>query len=237
MAFEELLTVKRIVQETPDVKSFRLEKKNIEFVPGQYCLASLPDLTENEKPFTFSCSPLRPYVQLTIKKFGEVTTLIHDRLKVGDKLRLRGPFGEALKFDESVKEDIVLIAGGSGITPFMSIIEYAADKRLGNKIILFFSNRSEKEVIFRSRLEKIDKITFVNTLTNEKPEGWRGELGYINKGMIEKHVKEPKKYLYYICGPPPMIEAVKKALTEIGVEESRFRIENWQLPGKHDKIT
>jgi NAD(P)H-flavin reductase len=238
MPFEEKLRITNIVKETHDVKTFMLEKKGVNFIPGQYCIVSLADfeeLKDEARPFTFACSPLQNYLQLTIKKMKLVTVAIHERLRVGDSLMVRGPYGEALRFDNSVKEDLVLIAGGSGITPFRSIIDYIIGRGLQNRVVLLFSNRTVEDIIFRKYLARIDggRIRVVNTVTDQKPKGWDGETGRISRDMIAKYVIEPENKLYYVCGPPPMIESVKHILVGLGVDQSRSRIEDWQLPGKH----
>ncbi|MFH0979256.1 MAG: hypothetical protein V1837_08230 [Candidatus Woesearchaeota archaeon] len=239
MEFEETLRVIEITEETPDVKTYTLEKGKVDFIPGQYALISLPDLEqvrEEERPFTFACSPARNYVALTIKKTGFFTGIIHKQIRKGNSLRLRGPFGESLNIDMAAKR-IALIAGGSGITPFKSMIDYVLDKQLNMEVCLFFSNRTEEDIIYRKQFDKIlqENIKIVCTLTNEKPEGWKGELGFINAEMIQRHLEKPREWLYYFCGPPPMISAVKQSLIGIGITEDRFRIEDWMVPGKHDK--
>lgn len=238
MQFDEALKITGIIDETHDVKTFRLEKKSIDFIPGQYILVSLPDfedIKDEDRPFTFSCSPSKDYVEITVKKFGKITTIMHEQLKVGNSLRLVGPFGESLNFDKSTKGNIVFIAGGSGITPFKSIIDYIIEKQLPNKVFLFFSNRTQADIIYRDYWEQVkQKVKVINALSNEEPKGWDGELGRIDKEMIQKYISGPKDYLYYICGPPPMTIAMKDMLRELGVPDSRSRIENWQLPGKHD---
>lgn len=224
MSKHKILKIKR---ETHDVKSFTLEKNRASFVAGQYCIVSI---SKEKRPFTYSSSPLAKHIKLTIKKVGKITSLIH-QLKQGDSLIIKGPFGEALNFDEKIKEDIVLIAGGSGITPFKSIIDYAHDKKLKNKITLLYSNRTQKDIIFKKELDSAKHIKVVHTLTKEK---WKQETGRIGKDMILRHIREPLQKLYYVCGPPQMNEAVKTALKEIGIANSRIRIEGWQLPGKND---
>jgi NAD(P)H-flavin reductase len=71
-----------------------------------------PDIKYEERHFTFSCSPLQEYNQITVKKIGKITTTMHEMLKAGDRIRIKGPYGEGLNFDESIKEDLALIAGG-----------------------------------------------------------------------------------------------------------------------------
>ena len=123
--------ITEIIQETKDVKTFKLDSK-IDFVPGQYCLVALPEDEYDKRPFTFANSPMDNHIEFTIKQIGEFTTKLHS-LKVGDKLLFSSAKGTSLNFDESVSKDVVFIAGGSGITPFMSILRFAIKKKLKNR--------------------------------------------------------------------------------------------------------
>jgi len=224
--------VLEVRQETPDVKTFRIAKpKGFSFIPGQYCLVAFIDKFNGEsRPFTFTTSPLvKDYFELTIKQMHEFTTALHG-LKKGEKLRINGPMGEALNYNEN--QDAVFIAGGSGITPFISMIRYNIAKKLKSKIILLFSNRTEKDVIFRKELDAIKQknIQVVHTLTSETPNGWKGETGYVSEAMIKKHVKNLNQYLWYVVGPPAMIQSMRSLLANLQIDN--IRIDEWQLPGK-----
>ncbi len=232
--------IKGIKDETHDVKTFRLEpEEEIDFVPGQFCLVSIKEegFPDDSKPFTFSSSPEKDFVEMTVKKVGEFTTALHS-LEEGDKLELTEPRGKSLNFDESVDRDIVFIAGGSGITPFISAIRYSIDRDLDHNMTLFFSNREYRDIIYRTELRHIyedyQRIKVVNTLTHEEPDHWDGETGLIDREMIEKHVDDLRDKIWYICGPPPMIDAMEELLEDMGVEETDIRFEKWQIPGKHD---
>lgn len=231
---EYLGEIVEIREETYDVKTFRLKlDKTIKYIPGQYFLAYIGS---ESRPFTFSNIPEKDYIEFTVKKLGTFTAKLHS-LKAGDNVNIEGPFGEKLNFDESITDDVVFIAGGSGITPFMSAIRYAVNKRLKNKFYLFFSNKTEKDIIYYKELEKIRRISnikVIKTLTDNVPDGWKGETGRINRQMIERYVSEPKDKLWYLCGPPPMIKAIKQILLEMNIPEKRLRVEDWQIPGKHD---
>lgn len=229
-----------IRNETYDVKTFRVRKPiSFSFIPGQYCLVSFIDRQEfadESRPFTFANSPTDDrFIEITVKKISGFTAALHS-LKVGDKLKIEGPLGASLNFNESVKDDIIFLAAGSGITPFISAIRYIITKKLSNKIILLFSNKTENDIIYKKELEKINNrnIKIIHTLSQEAPEGWKGEIGRINKEMVEKYVKNPKEKLWYICGPPLMADSIKKILIEMNIPQERLRIEDWQLPGKHD---
>ncbi len=226
-----------IEKETHDVISLWLEKpENFSFVSGQFCLLKLIDSQKfkgEDRPFTFSNSPTEKRLRLTIKIAGEFTRVI-EKLKQGDGLNLTAPLGQDLSFDDGIKDDIVFISGGSGITPFMSSIRYAIDKNMTNNITLIYSNRTEADIIFRKYFDSIKytNISIVHTLTNDVPKTWQGETGFIDENMVRKHVNEPLSRLWFICGPPPMTKAMKDMLKNMGVKGKRIRIEPWELPGK-----
>ena len=225
--------------ETHDVKTFRVgNPSKISFLPGQYCLVSLPDhpsFSKITKPFTFSHSPTeKEYLEFTIKKMGNFTSAMFD-LKEGDQLEIKGPIGEDLTFEESIKEDIVFLSGGSGITPFMSMIRYCLTKALPNKLTLFYGNRTEKDIIYEKELshlvEKHPTLKVVHVLENPSPV-WQGERGLLRKELILKYENDPLKKLWYLCGPPPMVAAMKKILSEMAISEDNWKIEPWEIPGK-----
>ena len=238
--FEGEAEIMEVREETHDVKTFVMETaENIAFVPGQYCMISRPD---NEKfrdearprPFTFSNIPHEDHVEITVKKTGGFTGAMHN-MKVGDKLRLKGPFGEQLNFDESVKDDVIFVAGGSGITPFMSAIRYAASKELPNRIVLLNSNDTVDDIIYKDELDALsqnEKITVKNTLSGSVPKGWDGLQGRIDKNMILAQVEQPAAKLWYVCGPPPMVQDLNAILLEIGLSEDKIKSEEWQIPAK-----
>jgi NAD(P)H-flavin reductase len=225
-------------EETHDVKSFFLEPyKEIDFIPGQYCLVSIEgneEFKDEKRPFTFANSPTKKDgLQLTIKKMGKFTSALHE-LNEGDLLDIEGPKGESLNFDESVGDDVVFIAGGSGITPFISAIRYAVEKNLSNKLTLIYSNRKKDDIIYKDELEKLSdegKIKLVNTLTKED---WDGETGRIDEELIKKYVDNLKEKTYYICAPPSMVKAMNKLLKEMGIDKKKIKWEDWQIKGKHD---
>lgn len=229
-----------IRDETHDVKTFKVKSPtNLDFTPGQFCLVSFVNeerFKDKKKPFTLANSPTqKDYIDLTIKKLGSFTSVLFS-LEVEDYLKIRAPFGRHLNFDESVKDDIVFIAGGTGITPFMSAIRYSCAKNLPNKFILLNSNLTVNDIIYREELKLInneyDNIKVINTLVDEIPPEWTEERGLIDKDMILKYVNNPLDYLWYICGPPLMVEAMELILEEIDVSKNRRKIDPWETPAK-----
>jgi NAD(P)H-flavin reductase len=226
--------------ETHDVKTFRLNlDKEIKFIPGQYCLVSFVDDTKfggQERPFTFSSTPEgnNRIVEITVKRMGEFTTALHS-LSENAQLRLKGPLGETLNFDESVEEDIVFLAGGSGITPFISALRYANMRNLPNRMSLLYGNMTKEDIIYREELRELgskEKFTVVNTIAKDVPEDWSEETGFINRDMIERYVTQPRYRLWYVCGPPPMMRAMEEILEAMNISKDMWRLEKWEIPGK-----
>ncbi len=231
-----------IKDETYDVKTFRLKLNSpLDFIPGQYAVVSISGNKEFEnqsRPFTFASSPTEPgFIELTVKKTGPFTAALH-ALPIGSRLKLAGPMGESLQFDASVRSDAVFIAGGSGITPFMSALRYASAKKLPNHLLLICSNRTEKDIIYRQELDQLGRggnIQVVHTLSAEQPDGWTGESGRISIQIIQKYAPNLGDKIWYVCGPPPMLNAVKEMLLSAGVSKDKLKYEDWQIPGKHDE--
>jgi ferredoxin-NADP reductase len=233
--------IENVKVETHDVKTFVLKpEETISFTPGQYFLVSIPaheDLKDEWRPMTFTNLPWDRDITFTVKRMGGFTQALHE-LGVGAHLRLKGPKGKSLNFDESVKEDLVFLAGGSGITPCICIIRYALAKDLPNQMVLLFSNKTPKDIIYREELDRLNRerrITVVHSLSREIPDNWRGERGRIDRKMIHKHIQRPKDKLWYLCGPPPMTDQLEQELKEMGVSSERLRAESWELPGKAQK--
>jgi ferredoxin-NADP reductase len=236
--FESEAEIVEIKQETHDVKTFVLKTaENIAFVPGQYCMISIPDneeLGDEARPFTFSNNPGEDHVEITVKRTGSFTGAMH-RLQKGAKLHVKGPLGEKLNFDESVKDDVVFVAGGSGITPFMSAIRYAVSKNLSNRIVLLYGNKTVSDIIYKDELNVLNEkenITVTNVLSGSIPEVWDGLRGRIDKDMILAQIDKPAEKLWYVCGPPPMVEDINKILLDIGLPEEKVMSEEWQIPSK-----
>ena len=223
-----------IINQTPDVKTIRLKiPEDIEFIPGQFCMVKID---KKLAPFTFASAPQKGYTELTIKQIGEVTKKMHN-LKKGDKIQLRGPFGKDLNFENNVKKHVGMVAAGSGITPFMSIIEFINNKKLENYILLIYANRTREDIIYKNKLddivEKNNNIKVVYSLTKEDLRNKGYEFGHVTQEMILKHSENPQELTWYICGPPNMNKDVKKILKKLKAKD--IRIESWEISGKFNR--
>jgi NAD(P)H-flavin reductase len=115
----------------------------------------------------------------------------------------------------------------------MSAIRYAMVRKLPNKIFLLFGNRTEQDIIYAKELSQIHggQVCVVHILEQPSAE-WKGERGRIGRAVIERYIPLPLEKLWYVCGPPPMIKAMKEILKSLHVPEQNWRIETWELPGK-----
>lgn len=205
----------------------------ISFDPGQFAwikLGSTP-FTLEEHPFSFSSSDkCRTPIEFGIKALGDFTRTIKD-IKPGTRAYLDGPHG-AFCIDRYPAVGYVFLAGGVGITPMMAFLRSMADRNDPRPVVLFYADRNWEGLAYRETIEQLKKqldLTVVYVLQNP-PEDWQGETGMINGEVLEKHLpKELIQRNFFICGPPPMMDAVHALLVERGVQNSNIHLERFSL--------
>ena len=232
------LRVASIVRETPHVKTFRLVEPNgqaipFTFIPGQFLtFAAQIDGKTARRSYTIASPPSRnSYVEITVKREdeGELSRFLHDEVSVGSTLGVRGPSG-VFTFDGGNADSIVLIAGGVGITPMMCVIRYLTDQSWPGEIFLVFAMRSTEEFIFREELEYLQRRypkLHVAATAGARSEGtaWMGLEGPITMDALVHAVPGIEKRRVHLCGPPPMMDAIRRILGELGVPESQIKTE------------
>lgn len=207
---------------THDVKRIRLEKpEGYIFIPGQATeIAVNQEEWKNEKrPFTFTALNEKNYLEFTIKIYDDHKGVTHQigQLKEGDTLIIHDVWGAIHYNGEGT-----FIAGGAGVTPFIAILrQLNVDGKIGNNKLLF-SNKTQKDIILKDEFEKILGDNFINTLTDEKTAQYDNQ--FIDKDYLKAKISDFSQK-FYICGPPPMIDAVKKSLVELGATDSVITIE------------
>lgn len=208
---------------THNVRRFKLEKPSaVTFIPGQAADISInkPNWADEKRPFTFTGLTHWDHLEFTIKIYPDhhgVTEQL-GLLKPGDQFIIHDVFGTI-----NYKGEGVFIAGGAGVTPFIAIFrQLQEDKKLGNSMLLF-SNRTKDDIILKPEFEKMLGPRFINTLDTPTP-GFDNRR--IDAGYIKEKVKNLSQY-FYICGPDPMVEALKKELLSLGVEEKKIVIEQF----------
>lgn len=224
-----LLAVK---QETHDVKTFRFEvPDSFTFLPGQYITLELElDGSRDRRTFSISSSPTRKgFIEIT-KRIGQSDfSQKLDSISKGFSVNIRGPYG---MFVLNEQHDGILLAGGIGITPFRSYMEYATDKKLKNNLTLFYSNKTPEDIAFREELEDISKVNknirIVETITRpeESKEKWPGTVGRIDESMIKENA-DIGSAIFYICGPPAMVDAMLEVVKGMGMPKEKIKTEKF----------
>lgn len=220
----EPVRVKKVEHLTPDVLHIVVEKPDeVSYTPGQATevFFDKPDWQNEGRPFTFIGLPEDDYLEFAIKTYpshkGVTNELLN--LKAGDNLILNDVFG-AIEY----KGEGTFIAGGAGVTPFIAILRSLQKKNQLAKNTLLFANKTEKDIILQKEFKDMLHDNFVNILSQEESKKY--PHGYISEDFIEEHAADMKGY-FYICGPIPMIDAVKKQLANLGVAEKRIVTEEF----------
>ena len=228
-------TIVRIEQQSPTVKSFLFDLGGAQmtFLPGQWVdLYIDTGLSAEVGGYSIISSPLQPgVIEMAVKKLplSRAATYLHDRAKEGDSFIIRGGFGE-FYFDQSRIGPFALVAGGIGITPFMSMLRYIDEAGLDVRVTLIYSAREASELLFREELEQLAArnagISSVFTVTGPGSQDWDGRCGRITPALIQEQGLPPDS-LYYLCGPPGFEAEVSALLGNLGVSPGHIKVERW----------
>ena len=233
------LKVAEIIEETESTKTLRFEPADGElpvFRAGQYVNLFVDiDGVSTSRPYSISSSPGKPHWDLTVRRMpdGFVSGYLLDRVKVGDVFESTGPSGSFYHDPLMDTDDLVFLAGGSGITPFASIIRDAAEKKPPFKAQLIYGSRDPSDIIFEEELQDLAcsqpgfKADFV---ISEPAEEWAGPCGLLDAEMISKLVSPVESKTFYVCGPAPMYPLCEGALEKLGVPARRIRREVYGPP-------
>ena len=207
--------------------------KQFSFTPGQFIMINYKDAQgEFKRSYSISSDPEnKNHIELCIAiKEGGRGSAVLAKAKKGDKLKISGPFG-IFHLEESPKNDVILIAGGTGISPLRSMLKHLLNINFPNQVYLFYSFKTEDDYLYRKELEKLAKknknFVFVPICTRAGPK-WKGETEYVQK-IFQKYVKEAKNKEVYACGPAPMIDAVFQELKKFGFKDAQLHREIWTV--------
>lgn len=222
--------VQRIKNETKDAFTLILKsEKTFLFKAGQFCFLRLnKDKLYARHPFTISSCPIYDELCFTMKLTGRFTEAL-SKSKNGEEVIVEGPFGNFTVKDYD--KDLVFIAGGVGITPFRSIIRDKIENNETQNIVLLYSSKTKKDIIYRKQLDNIKKNWFKKVYILSDNHSFSKaneyEAGYINKEIIRKYIKNINNSLFYICGPEPMKNSIQKSLKELGIKDKDIIIEDF----------
>jgi ferredoxin-NADP reductase/ferredoxin len=228
----------QIVDETHDVKTFRLAippSVRFSFVPGQFVTLDFQAGAERlVRSYTIASSPSRrPILELTIKRVpgGRASNWLHDHLKFGDELTVKGPAGKFSYDLAPPAEKMLFISGGSGITPVMSMSRQLHDRADPRDVVFMHSARNERDLIFRDELALLaarnPRFRPIFTLTDAHATGWTGRRGRVTADLIEASVPDFRERTIFLCGPTPFMDAVRAALVAAQFPMEFFHAESF----------
>ena len=231
------LRVCAIYKETPSVKTFRLQDPAggaipFTFLPGQFLTYSAEiDGKTVRRSYTIASSAAQTaYVETTINREdgGVFSEYMHGQIKVGDLLEVLAPSG-AFTFTGKESDSVVLIGGGVGITPLMAAVRYLSDIAWPGQIYLVYGAQTTEHFIFRDELEylqrKMDNLHVAATMVRAAGTSWMGAEGQITSDFLTRSVPDLAKQRVHLCGPPKMMDTLRKVLGEIGVPPEQIKTE------------
>ncbi len=232
------LRVGIVLAETPSVKTFRLLPPSgdlflpFTFMPGQFLnVAFSIGGARMNRSYSISSSPTyREYVDLTIKREprGAVSRHMVDLLKVGDRIETGGPVGR-FTFDGTEADSIVLLSGGVGITPMVSISRYLTERSWPGDIFFIYACRTPADFILGKEVGELQRVNpkLHVAVTMTRPEGtdWNGPRGHLTKEFLTREVPDLASRRVHLCGPPTMMDETKALLAELGVPSEQLKTE------------
>ncbi|HJW13909.1 MAG TPA: ferredoxin reductase family protein, partial [Thermoanaerobaculia bacterium] len=224
--------------EAPRVWTLTLEPEDgrpFHFTPGQFQFLRLhgAGVPSEEHPFTIASSPGRPRrISLTIKESGDFTAGI-GRVRPGDRATVHGPFGRFSHTLHREEKDLVFVAGGVGITPFMSMLRHMRDRFEAPRVLLVYASRSAEDVLFAEELEAMEaggrpRLRVVHVLADATPS-WAGATGRVDADRVVGLCGGVEGKAFYLCGPPPMMKTLIHGLKRAGVSPSRVHADYFSL--------
>jgi NAD(P)H-flavin reductase len=211
-----------IRQETPDIKTFKLRfkdggiAKRFDYKPGQFVEFSV--FGEGESPFCLSSSPTRNTgIECSVKRMGRVTQALHE-MEIGDTVGIRGPYGNGFPIDFLKNKNILFVAGGIGLAPLRSLINYCLDNRGDFKAITIVNGaRTSRDLVYKSEYEAWQKAknTQLHLTIDCREDNWTCMVGVVPK-VLEQIKPACQNSVAVVCGPPIMIKFTMPVLLKLG---------------------
>lgn len=218
--------------------AFHFEKPaNLQFTAGQFVDLSLINPTEidwagSSRTLTIASAPFEKELMFAMRMRDSAFKRTLRNLRLGSEAIIDNPAG-VFTLHEDCSRLAVFIAGGIGITPFLSILRQAAFNRLPYRLYLFYSNRRPEDAAFSSELQAIPKsnpyFQFIPVMTQmwRSQREWAGETGYVGEAMLSRYLHSIVGPVYYLAGPPGMIESMRQKLLELGVDRNDINADSF----------
>jgi ferredoxin-NADP reductase len=218
--------------------AFRFEKPSgWRFKPGQYLDMTLLDPSEtdsegNVRSFTIASAPHEDILMVATRMRDTAFKNVLKTMPFGTAVKIEGPSGDLI-LEKDFTRAAIFLAGGIGITPFRSIVHWAAKEKLPSRIVLFYSNRRPEDAPFLAELQNLErdnpKYKLIPSMTEmeKSHQPWNGETGPINQEMLGRHVKGAGSGMQLIAGPPAMVKGLHEMLNKAGVDDNDIRAEEF----------
>jgi ferredoxin-NADP reductase/Fe-S-cluster-containing hydrogenase component 2 len=231
------LTLAEVEEVTHNVKTLRFRPPDgreipFDYLPGQFLTLHIaPRGIPTKRSYTIASTPTwRDRIEITVKRedHGLVSHWLHDELRVGDQVEIEAPNGTFF-FTGKEARRVILIGGGVGITPMMSVVRYLTEISWSGMVHLMLGFRAPRDFIFREELAELEtrnaNLSVIVAMSRPGDEPWLGITGRIDAALLASAVPDLASTPAHICGPPPMMDAVKAALIRLGVPETQIKTE------------
>jgi ferredoxin-NADP reductase len=230
LSFETRLT--RRVEVAEGTMAFHFARPpGFDFQAGQNVLLTLLEPAENDaqgpsRTFTLASAPHEPELVVATRMRDTAFKRVLKKAPLGLRASIEGPSG-IMVLHEDAARPAVFLAGGIGITPFLSMARDAAHRRLPHRIFLFYGNRRPQDAAFLEELSGLRNANFKLVAAMSEAKDWRGEKGFIDRVMLERHIADLSAPVYYFAGPPAMAMAMQRMLSGAGIPEDDMRSEEF----------
>lgn len=225
-------TLIEIIKETPDVKLYKFKADDdtkLNFDPGMFVMIKYKDNEQEiSRAFSIASEPNSETLEFYIHLINGRFTTKMANAKINDVFYISGPHGQ-FKFIPKDEKQLLFIAGGTGIAPFISMMRYIKTLKLDLDIVLFYSVRFSNEIIAKEELDELSNqinLKKIICVTREDPK-WNGEKGHITKEIIEKYLKDVDQRTVYICGPLQFTKAMKEIAIECNAKKEKIDADIW----------
>ncbi|WP_291636302.1 FAD-binding oxidoreductase [Clostridium sp.] len=229
-------TISDIRNECDNIITLKFKPKNhklFTYKSGQFLYVKLynEEIPKDEHPFTISSSPTeKDYISVTVKQLGDFTNSLV-KARVGDKAYIDGSFGSFTHLDLPKDNKLCFIAGGIGITPFLSMLRYLNVEEKHRDVILIWGARDSSELICKEELDSIacnmKNLTIIPVLSSEKK--YSGEQGYVDGARVKRLLNNDLEYDFFLCGPPIMMEKAVSDLKSFNINSNKIHFERFSI--------
>jgi propane monooxygenase reductase component len=236
-AVAEVVSIEKVTHDLRHLVLKLIEPAEITFFPGQYMDIKIPG-TEVSRSFSMAATS-KNRLEFVIKVYpdGLFSSFLDQKLKVGDRLDLNGPYG-VFTLRDAPDKDLIFVGGGAGLAPILALLRSMAERGIQRKAVFYYGARTAKDLCFVAEIEalkeKLPDLQFVPALS-EPAEGdqWEGEVGFITD-VLKRYEVDLRGAHAYLCGPPPMVEAAMPLLASLGAPEKHIYYDKFTTTGGED---